>query len=103
MRVYYKEDKLVETVSGQAVVREGDQKRLLREEEKREIRLNKGQLELEAEKVPLNFPNDFHTDLLKIYREEYIKKRGLRDRFTIEDVLDMSKLGRKVTNGFIPN
>lgn len=103
MRVHYREDKLVETVSGEAFVREGDQKRLLREEEKREIRLNKGQLELESEKVPLQYPNDFQLELLKIYRDEYVKKRGLKERFTIEDVLDMSKLGKRGPNGFVPN
>lgn len=104
MRVYYREDKLVETVSNEAFVREGDQKRLLREEEKREIRLNKGQLELETEKIPLQYPNDFETGLLKAYREAYLKKRGLQlDRFTIEDVLAMSKLGKKGSGGFVPN
>lgn len=103
MRVYYRDDKLVETVSGDAFIREGDEKRSLREEEKREIRLNKGQLELESEKVPLRYPDDFAPDLLKMYRDEYVKKRGLVDRYTIEDVLNMSKLGKRGPKGFEPN
>jgi ATP-dependent DNA helicase RecG len=103
MRVYYREDKLVETVSGEAFVREGDQKRALREEEKREIRLNKGQLDLETERVPLQYPDDFDALLLTLYRQEYVKKRRLKDRFTIEDVLAMSKLGKKTSGVFVPN
>jgi ATP-dependent DNA helicase RecG len=103
MRVYYREDKLVETVSGEAFVREGDQKRALREEEKREIRLNKGELELETERVPLKYPEDFDGILMSLYREEYIKKRRLTDRFTIEDALAMSKLGKKTSGIFVPN
>jgi ATP-dependent DNA helicase RecG len=103
MRVHYREDKLVETVSGEAFVREGDQKRSLREEEKREIRLNKGQLDLETERVSLQYPDDFDPFLLTLYRQEYIKKRQLKDRFTIEDVLAMSKLGKKTAEAFVPN
>ncbi|HEY3654539.1 MAG TPA: ATP-binding protein [Steroidobacteraceae bacterium] len=103
MRVYYCEDKLVETVSGEAFVREGDQKRSLREEEKREIKLNKGQLDLETERVSAQYPNDFDSSLLATFRQEFIKKRRLQDRFTIEDVLAMSKLGKKVAGGFSPN
>jgi ATP-dependent DNA helicase RecG len=53
MRVHYREDKLVETVSGEAFVREGDRKRRLTEDEKREIKLNKGQLDIESERVSL--------------------------------------------------
>lgn len=93
MRVHYRDDKLVETVSGEAFIREGDEKRRLREEEKREIRLNKGQTELETERVPLKYPRDFDPTLLKLYHESYLKKRGLNeDRFTLEDVLAMSDL-----------
>jgi ATP-dependent DNA helicase RecG len=40
---------------------------------------------------------------LRTYREEYLKKRGLQDRYTIEDVLAMSKLGKKIPAGFTPN
>lgn len=104
MRVYYRDDKLVETTSGDAFVREGDQKRRLSETEKREIRLNKGELDCESERVPLRFPNDFDVELLEIYRDEYLVKRRLDPgRFTTSDILKMSKLGREVAEGFEPN
>jgi len=101
-RVYYREDKLVETTSGEAFVREGDRKRKLTELEKREIRLNKGELDVESERVPLSFPADFDASLLKQYLNAYIGKRGLSNRYTIEDVLQMSKLGRRTNRGFEP-
>lgn len=103
MRVYYREDKLVETADGSAFIREGDRKRRLTEQEKREIRLSKGELDVEAEKTTLKFPDDFDADLLKQYREEYIEKRQLQQRYTIEDVLALSKLGKQRKDIFEPN
>jgi ATP-dependent DNA helicase RecG len=103
MRVNYREDKLVETSSGDAFVREGEQKRRLTEEEKREIRLNKGELDCESERVSLTFPDDFDIQLLSMYRNAYITKRGLTPRYNIQEVLQLSKLGRVGKNGFEPN
>jgi ATP-dependent DNA helicase RecG len=103
MRVRYRDDKLVETTSGEAFIREGDRKRRLTEEEKREIRLNKGELDVESERTTLKFPNDFDFELLRQYRTAYISKRRLEDRFSIEDVLHLSKLGKKTAKGFEPN
>lgn len=103
MRIYYRPDKLVETSEGNAFVREGDEKRRLTETEKREIRLNKGELDVELEKSPLAFPDDFDMDLIKLYREQYITKRQLQSRYSIQDVLHMSKLGAVQRRLFRPN
>ncbi len=70
MRTYYRDDKLVETADGHAFIREGDRKRRLTEPEKREIRLNKGELDVESERVPLRFPDSFDKDLLTQYTYE---------------------------------
>ena len=78
MRVYYREDKLVETVSGDAFIREGDRKRRLTEHEKREIRLSKGELDVEAERTSLKYPDDFDTKLLREYRDQFTAKRQLK-------------------------
>lgn len=103
MRVHYREDKLVETNNGGAFVREGDRKRKLLEGEKREIRLNKGELDIEAEKVLLKYPDDFDMTLLQQYRHEYISKRQLASRYSVEDVLQLSNLGKVGAKGFEPN
>jgi ATP-dependent DNA helicase RecG len=102
-RVHYREDRLVETVSGDAFIREGDEKRKLTEAEKREIRLNKGELDVESERVTLAFPDDFDATLLSNFRDQYIAKRQLAQRYSIEDVLQLSKLGRRGAQGFEPN
>jgi ATP-dependent DNA helicase RecG len=103
VRVQYRSDKLVEMGDGTAYVREGSEKRVLSEIEKREIRLNKGELDAETERVPLAYPDAFDVTLLKQFREAYIAKRSLSERFTIEDVLQLCKLGTKTAEGFIPN
>ena len=80
VRVFYREDKLVETVEGNAFVREGDQKRRLTETEKREIRLNKGELDVESERVTVEFPKEFDQKLLSTFREQFLSKRQLSSR-----------------------
>lgn len=103
-RVYYRSDKLVETVRGDAFIREGSDKRLLTEGEKREIRLNKGELDAETERVALQFPDDFNQSLMGAFREAYLSKRGLSSRYSVSDVLELAKLGkRNGAGGFAPN
>ena len=103
MRVPYRLDKLVEAVDGNAYVREGEEKRRLSEAEKREIRLNKGELDVESEKVALAYPDDFDLQMLGEFRSAYIAKRNLSARFSIEDVLQLCKLGTKTKEGFQAN
>ena len=49
IRVYYRQDRLVETNSGEAYVKMGKQKRRLSEQEKWEIRIAKGEIDYEKE------------------------------------------------------
>lgn len=94
LRVYFRADKLVELSNGSAFVREGDEKRLLTEAEKREIRLNRGEIDCESEPTNLKYPDDFDLEVLNEFRTNYIAKRQLDSRFFIEDVLQLSKFGR---------
>jgi ATP-dependent DNA helicase RecG len=103
IRVFYRDDKLVETSSGDAFFREGEDKRRLTETEKREIRLNKGELDVESEKIALNFPHDFDMNIITEFRDKYVLKRQLSTRYTIEDVLSLTKLGKTTAKGFEPN
>lgn len=103
LRVFYRADKLVETPDGSAFVREGDEKRLLTEAEKREIRLNKGELDAETERVPLRFPEDFNADLMSGFRDAYVASRKLTARYSTEEVLQLCKLGVVTPGGFLPN
>ncbi|PJI55824.1 hypothetical protein CTI14_01640 [Methylobacterium radiotolerans] len=104
MRVHYRDDKLVETADHNAFVREGDQKRKLTEAEKREVRLNKGELDVESERITaLDFPADYDSLLLEQFRINYVTKRKLRQDYTLEDVLRLTKLGKRGRAGFEPN
>ncbi len=103
LRVYYRPDKLVEVVDGNAFVREGDEKRRLTETEKREIRLNKGELDVESERVNLRYPEDFDISLLNTYKQQYSRKRQLKRNYTIEEILQLSKFGKITAQGFEPN
>jgi ATP-dependent DNA helicase RecG len=103
IRVSYREDKLVETTAGDAFIREGEDKRRLTELEKREIRLNKGQLDVEREKVTLKYPEDFDIKLIALFHEQYVAKRRLTQKFTLEEVLELTKLGKNNKSSFEPN
>ena len=103
VRVHYRPDKLVETSDGSAYIREGSEKRLLSEAEKREIRLNKGELDAETERVPLKYPDDFDIHFMTLFRDAYVAKRNLPARYQVEDVLQLCKLGQKAAAGFQPN
>ncbi len=102
-RVFYREDKLVETVRGEAYMRSGDRKRRLTEDEKREIRIGKGQIAYEKEPVSLDYPSDFDDLLIDEFCKHYRDKRGLGPRHTKEQILALNHLGKIFPGGFVPN
>ncbi len=103
MRVFYRHDRLVETEWGEAFIREGDTKRRLTEAEKREIRINRGEIDFELERVNLKYPADFDLVLIQEYYRQYVSKRRISHDKNTEDVLQLSKLGIKTRDTFKPN
>ena len=103
IRVLYNPTKLVETVSGDAFIRIGDSKRRLLEDEKREIRINKGEIAYEKESVKLKFPDNFDTLLIKEFCDQYRYNRGLASHHTREQILVLNHLGKIKDNGFVPD
>jgi len=103
IRVYYRPDKLVETVRSEAFVRSGKTKRQLSEDEKREIRINKGQIEYEKEAVSLRYPQDFDELLIRDFCDQYKAKRGLSTGHTREQILCLNHLGTMQDGKFGPN
>lgn len=103
VRVHYREEKLVETVDGNAFVRSGAEKRKLTENEKREIRINKGEVEYELEPVNLRWPEDFDTQLVGQLVKSYVDKRRLTNKFSQEDILALLNLGKRNGSEFTPN
>jgi ATP-dependent DNA helicase RecG len=63
-RVRYREDKVVRTHANEAYVRYGDEKHKLTEPEIHELEIDKHQVDIEKEPVSLQYPDDFHVDLI---------------------------------------
>ncbi len=102
-RVRYREDKVVETTSGDAFIREGDRKVRIPEDLKRELRIAKGEIHYELERVPLQFPEDFDQNLIERFCESYFKNRSMKTRRSREETLELAKLGKRTAHGFMPN
>jgi ATP-dependent DNA helicase RecG len=102
-RVQYRHDKLVETSRQEAFIRVGDRKRRLTEDEKREVRINKGQIEYEREPVSLVYPDDFDDLLINDFCKQYREKRSLSPNQTREQILRLNHLGTLSGGKFLPN
>jgi ATP-dependent DNA helicase RecG len=103
IRVRYRVDKLVETVRHEAFIRVGNTKRRLSEDEKREIRISKGQIEYEKELVNLKYPDEFDDLLIDEFCRQYRDKRRLKANQTREQILRVNHLGSLVDGKFKPN
>lgn len=103
VHVHYRNDKLVETVRGEAFFREGNEKHRLTEAQKREVRINKGEVDYEKEPVQIKWPDAFDQQLVNEFCSEYIGKRRLTGTHSREDILCLNHLGTKTDDGFSPN
>lgn len=103
IRVFYRHDKLVETVRGEAFTREGSSKRKLTDIEKREIRIKKQEIDYEREDVALRWPEDFDEALVREYAANYAASKKLSHRQTAEEILADTRLGRRDDKRFYPN
>jgi len=102
IRVFYREDKVVTTISGDAFIRVGDQKHQLTTEEIHELKIDKNQLDLEQETANLNFPDDFDVNLVGRFANSIKSYRRLLTSHSDEEILTQRRLG-KTTTCFTPN
>lgn len=103
IRVFFHPNRLIETHDRSAYMRRGRENRRLSEDEKREIRIAKGEIDYERETVPLNYPADFDISLVAQFCESFIAARGLGGNHAYEDVLQLNHLGEKIPGDFKPN
>lgn len=103
IRVLYREDRVVETSARKAFTRRGSSKKELSDIEKRELQLMKGQLEIESEPSSLSFPGNFNSGLISQFVENVRRDRGLPRTLTDEQILELRRLGRIRSSGFVPN
>lgn len=102
-RVLYREDRVVETVAGEAFSRRGSSKRKLTDDEKRELQISKGQLEIEREPIALAFPDDFDQTLVKSFVDNVRASRQMSENHSTEEVLELRRLGKIKDGQFQPN
>ena len=102
-RVHYNEKKVVRTTDGQAWVRRGESKRQLKEEEIRELQIEKGELSWEREETNRKFPEDFDLKMIQSFSDAVIANRGLEHSASPEEILVVRRLGRMHNGKFIPN
>lgn len=102
-RIFYRPDKVVKTTAGEAFIRRGDEKKKLTTEEVRELEIDKGQLDIEQEPVPLSYPADFDEELIQAFCDAFRESRSLLNGRSAAEIMEMRHLGRRSSNGFIPN
>ncbi len=101
-RVHYRKDRVVETSKGEAYVRRGDSRKKLSDEEKRELRALKGEVDFEQEPCSLTYPDDFDVEAIAEFAECVIRKNDIEPRPQAE-ILAIRHLGAKRGDKFIPN
>ncbi len=102
-RVTYRADKLVETSSGKAFIREGDNKFEINEALRRELRIAKGEIHYELEEVALRYPADFDTKDIEKFCAAFFANRRYREDKGREELLELAKLGKRSGAKFTPN
>ncbi|HTJ79255.1 MAG TPA: ATP-binding protein [Rariglobus sp.] len=101
--VHYRKDKVVRHVSGKAFRRSGDKKHELRDEEIRELQIEKGEVQFELEPVSLIFPQDFNNDLVEKFCANVRVLKGLELHHESKDILAQQRLGTLERGRLIPN
>jgi ATP-dependent DNA helicase RecG len=102
-RIFYRENKLVRTVQNKAFVRIADTKKKLSEEEAHELEIEKRQVAFEQEPNILEYPRDFDIGLIDQFVHAYEENRQLDSKHTVEDILQLTHLGKIVSGKFVPN
>lgn len=102
-RIYYRQDKVVETTSGDAFIRQGDSKKKLSAEEVREFQIDKGQVSFESEPCGLNYPDDFDFELIKQFCESVRAAWDLSLSKKLSEILSYRNLGRQIDREFVAN
>ncbi len=80
-----------------------NRRRKLSDDEKRDLRNSKGQLDLEQEPVSLLYPDDFRLPLIAQFIAGVRSARSLSDELTVEEILELRHLGKIKSGSFRPN
>lgn len=103
-RVYYHPTRVIETVKKKVFVRRGDQQiELKTDEERRQLRIDKGEVQFEQESSGLLYPADFDIGLVDQFVSNVRKMRGADGTTSDLKILTSLRLGRREGERFVPN
>ncbi len=102
-RVDYREDRVVRNHKSEAFIRSGDEKHKLSEAEIRELEIDKRQVDIEKEAVPLKYPEDFDGELVRRFIEGVKKIHQPLQQYRDIEVLQQRRLGAVREGIFVPN
>ena len=102
-RVEYREDRVVRNHKSEAFIRYGDEKHRLSEPEIRELEIDRRQVDIEKEPVPLTYPDDFDSELVRRFIEGVKKIHQPFQQYKDVEVLQQRRLGIVKDGSFIPN
>jgi ATP-dependent DNA helicase RecG len=102
IRVRYRNDKVVETSRGEAFIRRGESKKRLSDDEKRELRIGKGEIDLEQEPCGLDYPDDFDLETVHQFADNFRRNSGVNNP-SDRELLEVRRLGRMRSGQFVPN
>lgn len=104
IRVFYHETRVVETCDGRVFIRKGDSRtELKKDEEKRQLRIDKGEVQHEQEPSGLAYPDDFNLDRVRQWASNVRTARGLNERLEDTKILEAFHLGKKKDGNFVAN
>ena len=103
-RVHYHPTRVVETSDRKVYVRQGDRcKELKTDEERRQLRIDKGEIQHEQESCEIPFPDGFNASLIAQWAEKVRQYRGLSLELSDRKLLEVMHLGRHDREHFLPN
>jgi ATP-dependent DNA helicase RecG len=103
-RVQYHPTRVIETVKRKVFVRRGDRCIELRtDEERRQLRFDKGEIQFEQEASGLIYPQDFDNSLIAQFTGNVKKIRGIDPSMSDLKILTSLRLGSRDGQNFIPN
>ena len=95
-------NRLTETNKREAYIRYGDSIHKMSDEEKREYRQSRNEIEFELEPCGLRWMDDFDEEVISSLVKKYLTREEVSDR-TVEEVLELRHLGQMQRGHFQPN
>lgn len=103
LRIAYIEDRLIELTDGSAYIRRGHECKELKEHQKQEIRIDKGERAFELEFCGLPYPDEFRIDEIRRFARIVRERREGSEETSNEQILEVMHLGRRRDGAFFPN